>query len=156
MAKPKPSRLARIVEEYDRADSTPQSYIRAASLRKETADLLASPSLRRGLDAVYLAGYAAECALKALILERTSKNRREATLDEISAGAKAHDLQKLRNALILRGVSVPREVWEAIDRICEEWSTDLRYVAKIPPEREVAQFLKRVDVVLDWVGGQRR
>jgi hypothetical protein len=60
------------------------------------------------LDALYLAGDAAECSLKSLILERTPKSKRAAVCEEISSGAKAHNLGYPERHLESKTVLDPR------------------------------------------------
>ena len=61
----------------------PKAFWRAASERLVTARLLLES--RRHLDAVYLAGYVVEFALKALILDRTPARERPATCQELTS-----------------------------------------------------------------------
>ena len=52
----------------------PKAFWRAATQRLETATFLLESGSRKHLDAVYLAGYVVECALKALILNSLRRN----------------------------------------------------------------------------------
>ena len=65
-------------------DCNPKAFWRAASQRLEAANLLLESGIF--LDAVYLAGYAVECALKALILERTPAARRREVCRDLTSG----------------------------------------------------------------------
>jgi len=67
------------------------------------------------LDAIYLAGYAAECSLKALILEWTPKLKWAAVCEEISSGAKAHNMDFLKGILNRRQCSIPDEIGESLE-----------------------------------------
>ena len=106
---------------------------------------------RMYLDAVYLAGYAVECALKSLILERTPKSERREVLDELTSGARAHNFDVLSRMLRMKGCSPPPDIRESLVSLNEEWRTDLRYVGALITYREAEQFLQRVKVVYEWV-----
>jgi HEPN domain-containing protein len=104
-----------------------KAFWRAATQRRETAAyLLKSESNDNYLDAVYLAGYAAECALKSLILKRTPKSERGAVLDELTSGARAHNFDVLIRSLRMKGCPPPRDIREHLVSLSEEWRTDLR------------------------------
>ncbi len=67
---------------------TSRDFLKAALQRLTTAEAL----LRLGitLDAQYIGGYAIECSLKALILEKTPAAGQEETLKKVSSGQKMH------------------------------------------------------------------
>ncbi len=128
------------------------AFWRAANQRRDTAAyLLNSGFSDKYLDAVYLAGYAAECALKSLILRRTPKTRRPGVLAELTTGARAHDFTVLSRLLTTKGCSPPREIREHLVSIGREWRTDLRYVGSSIRLSEGEEFLRRVDAVCNWV-----
>lgn len=132
------------------------AFWRAATQRRDTAAyLLKSESNDKYLDAVYLAGYAAECALKSLILKRTPKSERPAVLDELTSGARAHNFDVLSNFLRLRGCPPPRDIREHLVSLGEEWRTDLRYIGAWISQEEAQQFLKRVDAICEWAQRSR-
>jgi HEPN domain-containing protein len=130
-------------------DCNPKAFMRAASQRLDAANLLLRSRLF--LDAVYLAGYVAECALKALILSRTPAAERRAVCRELTSGARAHNFDVLSRILRSKGCSPPPDIRGFIDLIDEEWRTDLRYAAALIPEREAERFLGRVGAVYEWV-----
>jgi hypothetical protein len=91
--------------------------------RLEDATILLKNGRTTG--AVYLAGYAVECILKALLLARTpAAGRRAAT--ESFRGTKAHDFEWLRHHLRRQGIALPAGVNGSLARV-RTWSTDLRY-----------------------------
>jgi hypothetical protein len=133
------------------AGDAAKSFWRAATQRRDTAAyLLKSESSYTYLDAVYLGGYAAECALKSLILKRTPKSKRPAVLDELTSGARAHNFDVLIWMLRERGCSPPRDFRAHLDSLSEEWRTDLRYVGALISLTEAEQFMERVDAVCMW------
>jgi HEPN domain-containing protein len=132
-----------------------KAFWRAATQRRNTAAyLLKSESGDRYLDAVYLAGYAAECALKSLILQETPKSERRAVLEELTTGARAPNFDVLSRLLRMRGCSPPQDIREYLVSLNEEWRTDLRYVGASISLREAERFLARVNAVYEWA--QRR
>ena len=136
------------------AGDAAKAFWRAATQRRDTAAyLLASESSDKYLDAVYLGGYAAECALKSLILKRTPKSKRPAVLEELTSGARAHNLDVLSGFLRAAGCSIPRDIRQYLVSLSEEWRTDLRYVGALISRKEAEQFLKRVDAVCKWAQG---
>src|SRR2546427_108452 len=102
--------------------------------------------------AVYLAGYAVECALKALILSSEPASRHEETLLTFR-GAKAHDFNWLRRQLGRRRMPLPLPV-EVRLRTADWWTTDLRYTPRNIEETEARIFLTTADELVRWVKGR--
>jgi len=128
---------------------SPKSYRRAATQRLDAAKFLLKNSSYY-LDALYLAGYAAECSLKALILERTPKSKWAATCEEIGSGAKAHNFDFLKGILNRRQCSIPDEIGESLEVVKREWITNLRYVGALIPFREAEVFIELVALIDQW------
>jgi HEPN domain-containing protein len=76
-----------------------RKFIRAAKQRFTTAEFLLRHGEGCNIDAQYLAGYGVECALKALILARTSRRQFAATLQRLTGGRKTHDYEMLKGIL---------------------------------------------------------
>jgi HEPN domain-containing protein len=131
-------------------ECTPKSYRRAATQRLDVAKFLLKNS-KYYLDALYLAGYAAECSLKSLILERTPRSKWAAVCEEISSGAKAHNLDFLQGILNRRQRSIPDETAASLDVIKREWITNLRYVGALIPYEEAENFINHVVLIYQWV-----
>jgi len=130
-------------------DCSPKSYRRAATQRLGAAKFLLKNSSYY-LDALYLAGYAAECSLKALILEWTPKSKWAAVCEEISSGAKAHSVDFLKGILNRRQCSIPDETAVSLEVIKREWITDLRYVGALIPFKEAEFFIEHVTLIYQW------
>ncbi len=128
---------------------TSQGFRRAANQRLVAAHILFQS--RVYLDAVYLGGYAVECVLKSLILARTPKSKLAITVAEVASGAKAHNLDFLRAVLRWKGVAVPSDVASQLAWINDRWTVHLRYLGTQVPDKEVADFLTRVQAVQEWV-----
>src|ERR1035437_10314136 len=100
-----------------------RDFQRAADQRLTTADFLCGH--RYNLDATYVAGYAIECTLKALILEFTTAAARPETLTKISSGRKMHNFEILAGLLKDLGQPMPLELVKKFRRFA--WSTAMRY-----------------------------
>ncbi len=115
-------------------DKEIRRFQRAAEQRLATAAFLLAHGYR--LDAVYLAGYAVECALKVLILRWTPQRELAVMLERLTeVGAKGHDFEYLKGILKKRrgGPEKPdREVLGTLAGllpVVNSWSTALRYQA---------------------------
>lgn len=133
----------------------PRAFIRAASQRLESATALVEWSKSSGayrLDAVYLGGYCVECALKALILDRTPEPKRQAELERIGRGSQGHDLEILaKNLKLSKKVAIPGDTRVAVDFVARRWGTELRYRGEHVLGREVIPFLENVRAIHAWV-----
>jgi hypothetical protein len=139
--------LRRIVEAG--VECSPRSYRRAATQRLDTAKFLLK-NFNYNLDAVYLAGYVAECSLKALILDRTPKKNWAATCQEISSGAKAHNIDFLEEILRRTKGSIPDEIVKSLNVVRVAWMTNLRYLGAMIPFLEAEYFIKHVTAINEW------
>lgn len=104
------------------------------------------------LDAMYLAGYAVECTLKALILETAPVQRRNDTLKRISSGKKMHSPEVLGGILKNLGCPIPPVFVKRIRR--SAWSTNLRYEIGRRDTGETRGFLRTARDMYNWVDGQ--
>lgn len=130
-------------------EHTPKSYRRAATQRLGAATFLLENSTYF-LDAVYLAGYAAECSLKALILTRTPTRKRAAVFEEISLGAKAHNFDFLAGVLNRKRPVISDEPAESLKVVKHEWVTQLRYIGALIREPEARNFVRHVRIIHEW------
>jgi hypothetical protein len=101
-------------------------FYRVAVHRFEEAEFLLDHSPYTTA-AVYLAGYAVECGLKAVILASEPRSRNAKTLATFR-GVLAHDYEWLRRQIQRRNVTVPVEVSRQLSHV-SWWNTDLRYQA---------------------------
>lgn len=100
-------------------------------------------------DAIYLAGYTAECNLKALILANTPSSRRRATILAEFRGSRGHDLVALRNVIRIRGGNISADVNSALRSIAF-WAPDLRYTAPRFTPRDAVAFITAVELIDTW------
>ena len=131
-------------------ECSPKSYRRAATQRLDVAKFLLENS-EYYLDAVYLAGYAAECSLKALILKRTPKSKWADVCEDIGSGGLAHNFDYLEGILNLRQGSIPDEFRQSLAVIKCEWTTNLRYVGSVIPYGEAKTIIEHVELLYQWV-----
>jgi hypothetical protein len=155
-------------------DARVKKFLRAAAQRLNSAKALAEAANGRAgdalyLDAMYLAGYCAECALKARLLAGIPVKERDEFEREYSRSPDAHDLENLNTLLLKREIIFPnpnrrqkprkrikkapidlppdlvkrfRKIWS--------WSTSLRYESGSRKLTEWQQFLAVAGEVLQW------
>jgi HEPN domain-containing protein len=127
-------------------------FQRAAKQRLEVATFLLENGYH--LDAVYLAGYAAECALKSVILKRTPHKHYREMFERITPGRQSHDLERL--ARVLRGEPlncvIPLGVTERLSLVMS-WSTDLRYQTGRIEYNEARRFCEATQRIVSWAEG---
>lgn len=127
-----------------------RDFLRAAAQRLTAAQALFDMKLN--LDAQYLGGYVVECAMKALILHRTPKSKREGTLQALSAGKKMHDAEVLLGKLRTLHGPEPPALRQWISRY--QWTTDLRYETGRRNTAETRNLLRTADAIFKWVENQ--
>jgi HEPN domain-containing protein len=135
---------------HSRSSPEARRFSRAALQRLEEAEFL----LERGnytTAATYLAGYAVECALKALILSNEPLSRQAATLREFR-GARAHDFDSLKARLVRCKVVIPGAIARELARV-NGWSTDLRYEPRRLRRQDARAFLTATERILAWTRG---
>jgi hypothetical protein len=126
-------------------------YYRCAFQRQEDAQILLRAD--HGAGAVYLAGYAVECILKALVLISVPAGIRAQTMQSFRGG-KAHDYEWLRTMYLTNGgARFPREITEQFTLV-NDWSTDLRYTPRTVRYDEAAEFLAAAKTIMDWADGR--
>jgi len=129
---------------------TSRDFQKAAAQRLITAETLLRQKLT--LDSQYIGGYAVECSLKALILERTPDADRPAKLKRITSGASMHRPDVLLGELRNLGVAFPLVLARRMRRF--DWTTDLRYETGRRDTGETTAFLSTAKAIYDWVEGQ--
>jgi HEPN domain-containing protein len=127
-----------------------RDYLKAGKQRLTTAEFLLQS--RYNLDAMYLAGYAVESSLKALIMEITPEPDRPAMFDRISHGEPMHYMENLAGILNNLGHPVPPEFRRRARRF--GWATSLRYESGRVPTSEARGFLNLAGEVCDWGEGE--
>jgi HEPN domain-containing protein len=130
-------------------DIESRRFWRAALHRFEEAEFL----LKNGYAtaAVYLAGYAVECGLKALLLRETPTRRQEVLLEGFR-GRQGHDLDGLRRRYRAHA-PIPEDVNRRLVFV-NSWSTDLRYSPGNIDRRDAEDFAAAVREVIEWAKGR--
>lgn len=125
-----------------------RQFWRAAAARLEEAVLLRQHGYT--LAAVYLAGYAVECGLKALVLTLTVQHEQPERIKQFK-GVKAHDFGWLLSLYRLGGgPSAPPNVVGSFTDL-GVWATDLRYVSTTEYDGDVDEFFAAVETVTGWL-----
>ena len=137
---------------------------RASKQRLEVANFLVAQTTFYH-DGMYLAGYAVECALTVLILERTPESGRSARFETwMEAGAKAHNYDYLKEELEQasspnrqmgsRPIAMPEEIKDNLRQV-REWSSEWQYQVKHKTQRDAQPFLDAVTKLCSWVERSR-
>lgn len=122
-------------------------FLTAGAARLAEADLLRAG--RRSVGAVYLAGYAIECVLKALILSLADEHEQPGVIDQFR-GARAHEFTWLKTLYRESGgAAFPRDVAAAFV-VADTWGTRLRYSPRLEYPGDADAFFRATDVILGW------
>jgi HEPN domain-containing protein len=122
----------------------------AALQRFEDAQILFDNN--RATGAVYLAGYAVECFLKAVLLDRTPRSKQQAVWNSFR-GKAGHNLDSLQYAVGRVGVSLPPGLLRHFLKV-SSWTTDLRYYAGSKKRDDARDFLQSAAQLLEWLERQ--
>jgi HEPN domain-containing protein len=129
---------------------TSRDFLKVAEQRLNAAEALFAADLT--LDAQYVGGYAVECSLKALILEKTGQSDRPDKLLRISSGATMHRPETLLQELRGLGVRLTPELAKRMRRF--DWNVNLRYETGRRSRGETRGLLRTCIEIRDWVKGQ--
>jgi leucyl-tRNA synthetase len=129
---------------------TSRDFQRAAEQRFTTAEFLLEHD--RTLDALYLAGYAVECTLKALVMYLTPPATMNETFERLKSSAKMHYPEHLKEELKNLDCLLPIDLVKRLRRF--EWSTNLRYESGRRPAGEVRGYLKTAAATIEWAKGE--
>jgi HEPN domain-containing protein len=122
-------------------------FLTVAKQRFEEAQLL--NQFDRQTVAVYLAGYAVECSLKALLLSAAT-DRQFRSLMTSFRGKAGHEFEWLKAKYVKRGgAPFPPEIAKAFTAV-SHWTTDLRYKTGLTPPREADLFLRSAEEIIRW------
>lgn len=122
--------------------TSPTQFMMVAQERYADAKALASK--KRWSGAIYLAGYAIECSLKAYLC----RMRREPTL---SAQYRTHDLVQLRDAAV--AIASDDLVVETLQTL-PNWSSVYRYGTRSPGTSTVYDFVSQAGDILRCLSKQ--
>ena len=129
-----------------------------ASFRRkaDAKHLLESGGKHHTRGAMYLGGYAIECKLKALAMERFGCSTL-AKLSEVlpSEVVYAHKLEPLLNHLGLRDKLEASSVGRDFAREVNPWWASWRYDPSNPPVEKAQLFMAAVDRIFDWLEANR-
>ena len=103
----------------------------------------------RTLAAAYLAGYAVEFVLKALLLSQFPEHRQPDVIARFR-GAWAHDYRLLLADYRRHGGAAPSRTATDALVVLDSWGTDLRYDPRAEYPGDVATFFTAVEIVDRW------
>jgi len=125
----------------------PRKFYRVAYQRLEEAEVLFEGGYFVG--AVYLAGYAVECMLKALILNSLPAKDHESVEAEFR-GQRAHQYEWLRLRYAQTNApGLPAEIGRSLAFV-STWETSLPYTPGLGDRQDVLRFLAESRKILDW------
>jgi hypothetical protein len=125
----------------------PRKLYRVAYQRFEEAEVLFEAGYFMG--AVYLAGYAIECMLKALILNSLPAKDHESVEAEFR-GQRAHQYEWLRHRYAQTNApGLPAEIGRSLTFV-STWETSLRYTPGLGDRQDALRFLAETRKILDW------
>lgn len=128
-----------------------RTFYRSAWERLEDAQFLMQG--KRTTGATYLAGYAVECMLKALILLLLPPRGRSETLAAFR-GAKGHDYEWLTELYRAKGgPALPFKVAQRF-ALVSDWSVDMRYRPGAVKEIDAQTFLRATKEIMTWGDGR--
>lgn len=134
---------------------TARDFLRVAMQRYDVAYEIVNGS-HRTLEAQYIGGYAVECALKALILEKTPDSEKAEKLLLLTGrgGTRGnyHRPEVLLDRLRDVDIRLTTELARKLRRF--DWSTDLRYETGRKDTGETYAMLKTAKAVIEWVEQQ--
>ena len=107
-----------------------------------------NPETRHQRGAMYLAGYAVECILKAYIISRNSPSRTLAEVAPDLVTNVGHNLDRLLLRAGLEGSLGERlRDWQ----LCRTWTPEWRYEPGIPSRGEAKNFVDAACRIHSWV-----
>lgn len=125
-------------------------FRRVARQRRDEARFLLANDYTNA--STYLAGYAVECMLKALILKNTPVKFHKAVVESFR-GKGGHNFETLKHLLTQRGVVFPKVISAALGRVAH-WTTDLRYEPRKLRYTEADDFMKATEQIVRWAEGR--
>ena len=140
-----------------RNNSAVRVFRRAAIAHEEAARLLLSHCSKGESstlcgEVIYLSGYVAECALKAVAFSWTpDKQHSKLEASFKTPKGPGHDLEKLRSLLIRKGCPVPTAVREVVALLSTRWYTQMRYSGRSYRYDEAAAIQAATGQILDWI-----
>ena len=130
------------------SESNASPFYRAAKERWKDSEVLVEKMRTTG--SVYVAGYAVECLLKALILVSVPRDKERLILSQFRS-AKAHDLRWLRKLYFEQGgASFPLRAATDFD-VVSTWTTSLRYQPATIDEDDASDFLKSAKRMMEFL-----
>lgn len=133
------------------ANPDARAYSVPARQRLDDARVLVENGRTNG--SIFLAGFAVECLLKALILVNSTPRERPRLLERLKAEF-GHNLDALRREAARRGVHLgPAE--RAAFVPLNSWNNNIRYEARVQSLQAGRAVLAAAEVLFQWAEGRR-
>ncbi len=108
----------------------------------------------RNTAAIYLAGYAVECGLKALLLSTVTTRKGVPAILESFRGSGGHNLGTLKARYLKRSrTDFSKSVAGQLVYV-NSWTTSLRYEPSNASLREARRFLDSTQEIITWIQGR--
>jgi len=121
-------------------------FLRVAKQRLDDAKFLLG---YRNTASIYLAGYAVECTLKALLLSVTPTSKISKILESFR-GERGHNFEWLKAQYIKHGGAVfPGVISRKFARV-NSWKTDIRYDPGTSTLSDAEEFFQASEEILRW------
>ena len=124
-------------------------HLRASEVLLKECGTLAESELAH--EAVYLAGYAVECILKARWLSAIRPKRHRRALQKLKKSV-GHDFRKIVDLLaqLQKPVSIPQHVARGIRHVAASWKIEMRYSGYPISIAKAAIVLSKAKEIIRW------
>lgn len=138
-------------------DRDARLYNQVARKRLHEATRICDELTDLSAPAAYLAGYAVECVLKALVLVETPVSQRKSVGEETIAWMKSefgHDLIKLAKSLARGGARLPEsqehDLLSEFNFLAARWDPENRYDPKDYDQETNERMIRGAEAIFQW------
>ena len=100
--------------------------------------------------AIYHAGYAVECALKARYLRTQKVSRQGSVIADVFKKRVKHDLDELKLMLGEERVFLPARAKLGLQIVKSRWSTEMRYRSELVDHPDALAVFRAAEIVARW------
>jgi len=140
------------------SDSHDREFFRAMEMHLDAARLLLDGSRAAATTgnhmAIYHAGYAVECALKARYLRTQKASHQGRVIVEVFKKRVKHDLDELKLMLGEESVFLTASAKRGMQIVKSRWSTEMRYRSRFVDHPDALKVLRAAEVVARWAEGE--
>lgn len=103
--------------------------------------------------AVYLAGYAPECAMKGRYLKAHKESKHAEIVESVFKKKVKHDLEQLKGLLGKKSVFLPGRARQGLLLIKSWWSAEMRYRSDMTERADALEVVRAADGIAQWARG---